>query len=392
MPEKVRIRYWDYIKGLCLIMVLFNHFQIINHFYAPVYNTIAFFHLGAFFVAAGFFFNPEKRTFAENVKTRFKGTMLPFWIACVVYAFFEMFRATWMNYLQLKNIPVDTGLSMVWGSLCLPKIEFLQKIFTPFLIQTEIRINDFQPMLPSMVHLWFLPAMFTASVMFYFLAGKTLKNHWIKVVTVVVLVALGTVESISPLIGQLPWGLTRGFVGAALMLCGFWIKQYKLLEIKNIPVIIISILLCIGITILIVLSNTPASWVIFPKTYYGPALIFIGSICGTWCYLWLFKAFDKLKVEWPKAAIEWVGKYSMEIYLWHILIRDTLAYIYLHIRGIEPVRDPFLYCLLPDDGISVAVNCLGIVLSIVLLGTFEILKHKWSEKRNNHDRSIQEKN
>lgn len=380
MSEKVRIRYWDYIKGLCLIMVLFNHFQISNHFYSPVYNTIAFFHLGAFFVAAGFFFNPEKRTFAENVKNRFKGTMIPFWIACVVYAFFELFRATWMNYLQPQFIPVDTGVSMIWGSLCLPRINFFQKILNPFLVQTEDRLKNFQPMLPSMVHLWFLPAMFTASVMFYYLAKKTLKNHWIKILTILCLVLLGSIESFIPLMSQLPWGLSRGFIGAALMLCGFWIKHYKLLEIKNIPMIVISILVCIGITVLIVVTNTEAIWVVFPKTYYAPVFIFIGSICGTWCYLWLFKAFDKINVEWPKNAIEWVGKYSMEIYLWHILIRDTLAFIYLHIRELEPVRDPFLYGLLPDDGISIAVNCVGVVLSIIILGTFEKFKHRWSEK------------
>ena len=214
--------------------------------------------------------------------------------------------------------------------------------------------------------------MFTAYVIFSSVVKIVRKNHLSKVLVVIFLVLLASVEVVFPQACQLPFGLGRGLIGATFMLFGFWIKDYKLIENKSggyyILTNALSLILFVGA--LYIGSNGSA----FVSSYYGPYGVlsvfatFIGGAAGVWIVLSLCMIIEKLPTRQIKKLLSYTGRNVMTVYAWHMAVKFLLDAVYICIikasdfsvldgykMGLMPENASFFMCF---EAISVIVICL----------------------------------
>ena len=74
---KRRLQYVDMMKGLAILAVVFFHLTAPCGFKSVLEHITECFVIGFFFFS-GYFYKVGKRTIGEEIKIRFKGTMVPF--------------------------------------------------------------------------------------------------------------------------------------------------------------------------------------------------------------------------------------------------------------------------------------------------------------------------
>ena len=363
----------DYAKGIMILVVILDHTGGVPFNFLPCV-------LALFFVAAGFTHNPGKRTVGESIIRRFKGIMFPYWkyMAFVALIFIPL-RDLCLGIFSWMRFP--QGLEgMIWGSTFAP---FKLTGYKPFYLLGQY-IPGVDPAMKeealsgTATPMWFLPAMFCASVLFYVLVDWCEKNSIRKILAIIGLMFLCSLERIVPVLYQLPWGMGPGCMGAAFMLCGYWLKKMNLLSDggktggKSWLVLGVSLVVFIILAYFINPGVQVISW-----SYYGPfgvwsiPLSLIIGISGSYCFLFLCTFIPRIDSARFKTLLKDSGRASLRTLCLHlpiINIIDAVPVLLFHIT-IKPSTSDLMYLHLNGwvntlyrviEGIVAIIICIAI--------------------------------
>lgn len=317
MDKKKRIEYLDYVKAICIFGVMMEHRLL------RLSGTGAFL-MPSFFIISGFTFSiNSNKSFKEYALKRVKRLLIPYWIMMVIYAVIEVARASLLGYGGV-NILIPALIPAIYGSSknfpCIGAFgRYVYEIMS-YKPQTEGLIDM---ILPSNCFLWFLPAMFSANIVFYFVIKNKRKEWWYNVLAILGLVGLASMETI-PGVVQFPYGLGRGFLGAAFMLIGHMFRESRFLEDSNLVWQIVGMVIAVPISVLSVIYNYECMG--FVRSDYGTHMItdvFISFVCGvafSYVVIMICKSVNKIAIKPLQNFLLLVGSNSMGFYLWHILI------------------------------------------------------------------------
>ena len=360
--ESERIRWIDACKAVCILLVVLLHSGL------ETVQRFSIFMMPAFFALSGFVYSPDKRSRGAFIRERFRRLVLPFWGLNVLYAAVEAVRSAVLGYGGLRNL-LTFPVYMAYGSSILAPATGLTGLVSGIAYPYPMAFGRTYIVSPSANHLWFLPAMFSGSVLFCLLEKITRKGPLPKLLAVTGLLGLACFESAADAVRQLPWGLGTGSFGAACMLCGQWAKRYRLTEKGRafawwtalaglVPAVLAE---CLGSTGVALISS-----------YYGPhgiwsvLLTFAGGLGGAWTLACLMKALDT-----PRGTLVRVlspaGRASMRVYEYHMVFLFLLGYAFLAVSGTEPQLDGWLLGFLPvNAGTAVFLIAESLVITGLL--------------------------
>lgn len=214
-----RKKYIDIAKGIGILLVLIGHIDWGNYILT---NTIYSFHMPLFFVIAGYTFNYEK--YEKNIKmlitSKFKSLMLPY------IAFSSILIIFSWNQLENKNA-----------------FQILYTIAYGIGVKFPIWI---------MVPLWFLPALFVAIILHFFVLKLTRKNNrYIRLLIIVIFSLIGYFITQYYNKGlYCLWSIDLALMSLIFIYIGMKCREYKLVE--NIDKLKIYKKICIAIVIIII--------------------------------------------------------------------------------------------------------------------------------------------
>lgn len=147
MDANKRLKYFDVVKGIGILLVIIGHLQgddifSLSPYILPFCTWIFSFHMPLFFIVSGMLINYRKDKeipFSTLVKKRFKGIMIPYFCFSLIY------------------------LSVVFYAL------FIQKSIMPETLYVNLWyvFSTY-----GMSVLWFLPTLFFGEILFLFLLKK----------------------------------------------------------------------------------------------------------------------------------------------------------------------------------------------------------------------------
>ncbi len=362
MKNNRRLDFIDLGKTIALIFILLIH----NGF--SELNNVVLFAIPLFFFSSGYLFTPGKRTLKQTAIAQFKKILLPFWGLMIVYAAVELIRAPYVGYGEPDII--RPTINAIYGSSALPNPNGI------FDVLQSIRTYNSDPrsivlISPTDCHLWFLPAFFTASIIFTFIAERVRKLN-IRIITIIALVFLSSLESVIPELYQLPYGIGRGFMGAAFMLVGFEMRKIAIFSPEKRPVA--TALFAIGLSVAVIsilMGSTGSAYIV---SYYGQYgilstyLTFIGGLGGSFCVLYICKFLSGAISISEKSLSTIIGRDTMIIYGWHFLIIFILDLLYINVFSLSFEPDIYYMALLPVDSawwymilkvVAVIAICIG---------------------------------
>ena len=361
--NKGYIEYLDYCRafGAFVIIMLHSGIDSVQNFFI--------FALPMFFVLSGFVYDPDKQTKRDYIKGRFKRLVIPFWGVTAMYMIVEAVRSAVLGYGTLHNL-ITFPVYMIYGSSILPPVTGISEIIAKYSYPYSMAFGRVYIASPSANHLWFLPALFTGSIMFCILEEKTRKSILSKMIAIVFLLAIAYFDSSIALIKQLPWGIGTGAFGAACMLCGYWVRKNRVLE-KDVKILIPSVV--IGLLLAVLAEYLGSTGGAMISSYYGPrgvwsvCLTFAGGLGGAWFVICLMKGLYESPIKRLKRGLALVGKASMQIYEYQMLLLFVFGYLFLMVSGTTPQPDVWLLGfvpLTPATIVFLVAESLAIVVSI----------------------------
>ncbi|MBR5501646.1 MAG: acyltransferase [Oscillospiraceae bacterium] len=360
-----RLDYLDYAKALAIIFIVSIHVGF------SAINQVVRFSTPLFFLATGYSHRPGKRTLQEDAALRFKAILLPFWKFMAFYTVVEMLRAPLFGY-GTAEIAIPSLAKLIYGSGVLP----IETGTTGFL--KEIMSYKAQPaygvdvILPTSCHLWFLPAMFTGYVMFAALADWSQKNFGRKLISLVTLLLLASVEVVFPAVRQLPYGIGRGAMGAAFMLAGFWLRSGGAEEFsrgRRAAVIAAAALVYIGALCLKLDGSSMVRSVYGPYGALGIPITFFGCAAGAWLLIELCRGIEKLPLTGLKRFLSFTGRNVMTVYSLHMAVKFLLDVFYVSVLhgGDGALLDEYKMGLLPGQSFWYMLLEVAVIIAVCLL-------------------------
>lgn len=374
-----RVNYIDYAKALCIVLVVFIHTGF------SALNNIILFVMPLFFAATGFTFSLGKRTAWQNIVIRFKSIMIPYFLLMLIYTLIEMLRAHLFGYGD-ATIAYPSLVNTFYGSGIMPFeggfFDTLKEIMS-YKAQPQTGVDM---ILPSNCHLWFLPAMFTAYVLFVLIVKATRRSHLLKGVSICILLLLSASEVAFSQLCQLPFGLGRGAIGAAFMLCGFWMKQYNLLQERSKGYYILTN--CIALLLFIGALLLGSNGSVFVRSVYGPygalsvLITFVGGLAGIWLVLSLCMLLEKVPFSLPKRCLSYIGKNVMTVYAWHMAVKFVFDALYICVFNSSDftLLDEFKMGLMPQSSLWFMIFEAIAVIAVCAL--FSVVKDKYKFTKN----------
>ncbi len=332
---KTRENFLDYGRAICIILV------VLTHLATPNITYTVFLLMTYFFFSSGYVTKKSSLTFKEYAFKKFKALIIPYYVMTLFYGIFEILRAYYLGYGDYRIILVAL-VNMIYGSGELPRFgKFSEYINSLKFIRTYSVDLITETILPTTCHLWFLPALFCASILFYVYINKIRKHKWNDIIAIILLVLLASTESLSH--PQLPYGLGRGFWGCACMIVGYNAKELNIFTTntgkKYICVISLALFL-----LSLYFKAYKASLVTSHYGFYGiwsVWVVLIGGTSGSIFFSYIFIVIDKLLKEKDNVLL-YIGRNTMPIYLWHMFFINVYGLLLLKLLHIEPTLNSYL--------------------------------------------------
>lgn len=368
--NKERLDYIDYVKAICIFWVLMEHRLL-----RP--DGVGAFMIPAFFIVAGYTYSPGTAGFMDYAIRRGKRLLVPYWIMMAFYAVVEAVRAPLFGYAG-ADIIIPALIPALYGSSRnLPCIgEFGQYVLN--IMSYKPQVPGFIDMiLPSNCFMWFLPAMFSANIVFYFVSKYRKNTRWYDGLAIFGLLALTSLETLPGMI-QLPYGLGRGFMGAAFMLLGLKLRETDYPADNHMTGQLLCLCIAIPISVLSVVYEYDCLG--FVVSYYGahlPVDVFISFICGTafsYVVIFICKLISKAPVKPLCSFLSLAGSNSMGLYLWHMLI-FFLGDLFM-VFGMKETLSPGFFFMECFAGKCFAYRWLMVILAYVFLTGIAYLRKK----------------
>ncbi|MBR6283936.1 MAG: acyltransferase [Muribaculaceae bacterium] len=200
--QKQRLPYIDFMKGLCILLIVQQHIDIDHNFYPSIHPqlnpALQSFRIPMYYFLSGIFFKTYNG-FSDFLRRKVNNMIIPL-------LFFEVLAllVAWPVAMYKQSHGIDSTVGFSW-----------MYIFDPFTIRAW---HYTYPM-------WFLLSLFEVNVMFY-LIQKYLSSVW-RVVAVVFLAAMGYACAYWHV--QLPLHFDTALVGIPYFMLGWYVKQKDVL-------------------------------------------------------------------------------------------------------------------------------------------------------------------
>lgn len=359
--DESRSQIIDIAKGVLIIAVVFSHTWFANVQLLADYFPYA---MPAFFFLSGYTYN-RKRTYFSNISRRFIRLVVPY------ICFGAICNLLYPVYLSLsKTLAAPGAYKTLWiASLKVDAINMLMS--TP---------------------MWFLAALFTASIIFFIIVDATQDNILKTSIAALLLLAVAVIIDIYKK-DLLPWFIDLAPYAAAFMIIGAYFGNKKLFSKLSLKSIIIGILLLAVSYYLNSLfpgsAKTSVVSYIEPKKWYGVLTAFCIGLCGSLGVLSISGLLSKVPVI--RKVLAWSGKNSIWILCIHYCV-IMLVELVLFNKGILSnsinqvvAVELFGYGHVSDTKKDIIIKIAIAVLSIVISGIYALIHNyiKGKIKGNN---------
>lgn len=286
-----RERYLDIARALAIIFIVVGHTLVHSEHCYYIFKMLYGFHVALFFVISGYSFKVDNLSFWAFLKKKFLRIMLPYFI----WAF-------------LFLIPYFAFGSGVGESVGVSSSFNLKEMLLNVLYG-----NGNMEALKQNSSLWFLPALFSMEIIYYFvikIIGLFKRNGATKFILFIPIIAVAFLAAYCLKI-QLPWGINTALVMGIFFYFGWILKSidYADKKIFTNPLFMVSMFAFGAASIL---AN---SLVMCIDYVYGNLVLCILS--GITMALGVFAISVKVK---SCAWLEYIGRNTMGILIFHKLI------------------------------------------------------------------------
>lgn len=346
--NKARNTAFDFIKGLAITSVVMGHTRAFSNV-MPFFNL---WHVGAFFIIAGWFFSAKSWDDIGNAGLflwkKTKRIWWPFVLWCSLFIIFH-------NFLFALNVfSSNTDMAWMWLSPDYYRIWSLQEVVKRLPPVLLLKGNACQ-----LGQLWFLRVLFFASV-FYCLLGRVLtlfKLNRLFWLSCAALLSLCSARYYYPR----PLSTVMGYAGGKPVLMAFplihlgWLLRSFRIDYSNMGKREVA---CWGTVCFIVLLTLMSIGSITYSRCQFPSVCFLLLAALSGFYFAMALSF--LPVVSPFFA--YVGRFSMSILIFHFLAYDLIDAFRVMLKGL-PWEYMSAFPILPADwrwGVCYVVAGIGI--------------------------------
>ena len=284
-----RINYIDIARGLAIIFIVFSH-AIGESLHCKVLFKFLFsFHVVLFFVLSGYTFNLKEKNPFKFIKNKFLRIMIPYFIWALLFLIPYM--------LFGHNIGEALGINSSFNL----KIQLKNILYG----------NGINGALKQNTSLWFLPALFSTEVLYYFIIKNIHpKNTPIKFILLMFLIIIAYLFDTFFLI-NLPWGINSAIVIGVFYYFGYLCKELNLFnKDKLFKKRYIFILIIIGL-----LSNHFNIKISYLGYKYGNLILaFLSGISFSIISIYIAFKINRNKI------LEYIGRNTLGILIFHKII------------------------------------------------------------------------
>jgi len=323
----------DIVKGLAIFLVIFGHVISSNACFLEINinNLIYIFHMPLFFIISGILISHKKdTTFLKFIKQKAKSIMIPYFVFSILsFLYWYLIERKFRGNITMS--PSDI-------------------FFNIFIMKTS---GDL--LIPNIV-LWFLPCMFVANIIFYFI--RKLDKKYIRIIISIILFLIGYIFSIKNIV--LPFSFDTALIAILFLDFGYEISDIilnKKIEKISLTQTFVGIILLIGIYVICFIYNGNIS--MLGHQYGSPLMFFLGAICGS--SLIYFISYYISKLSFTNKIISFLGKNSLVIMLTHEPIKRIIIFIISKLFHIEEIV--LRNNIMPSIIITIIIIC--VILPII---------------------------
>jgi len=292
----------DVAKGIGILLVVVGH--AINYLNPEnttatltlIRDLIYSFHMPLFFFLSGFLLHYTAIP-REFMLKKVKKLVIPYFVSYILLSLF-----LFISYLLIKIPDSFSGFHYFLGMLYGTIVGFIQ--------QTHADILN---------PLWFLPALFCALLIGYFLLYIFEKDQILGSLSLLVTICIGYVCGLSSI--HLPWGFDIAMVAQAFVIPGYYIRKSGYSEIQKVSVFSMGLLL-LGFVAAYSLNGPPAMAV---GHYNDLFFFFIAALCGV---IGICIVSYYLSLSSPiEGILSFFGKNSLIILCFHMLPYTGIHYV-----------------------------------------------------------------
>ena len=349
-----RLGYVDIAKGMMILAVVFSHAWFAN---SDILADFLPFSMPVFFFLSGYTYKPG-RGFGRNLWKRVLGLLVPYALFCAVCNLFFPVYAGLVKQISMMSFSFLPNQRELW--LAVLKADALGMLMST-------------PM-------WFLPSLFTASVLFFLVADKTRDSLlWTALAAAAGLLLTLGIELIKP--GQLPWYVDLAPYAAALMLLGSYCGAKGLfarLSVKN--VVLGLVLLAAAEALNRVFPGSARTSIvqyIESGALYGVLTAFVIAVTGCIGTLCVARLLEH--VPGVRTVLTWLGRNSLWILCIHYCF-IMLVELWLYTKGmlsnsLLDVVSNQLYGFgrVSDTGRDIALKCAVAIVSIGVSAVYALV-------------------
>lgn len=344
--------YMYYARALAIIVVVYTHVGFSS------LGNIMLFAMPLFFFQAGWFYKPAGRSLRQEAAASFKKLMVPFYAFMAFYAVLGMIREVFFGYAGPDSIWCSV-VNTVWGSSLVPNFggRYAEILEAGKPYNTSPLRNSVDVISPINCHLWFLPAMFTGRLIFCAFVQKV-KTPASRLALLAALVGAASAEGVlctQYQLFQLPLGLGRGFIAAAWMLAGFWLREKGLFSKWGAGTKSSALVIAASAAAAVTAGALGSNGAVMIRSYYGPHgvlsvyLTYIGGLGALILVIYLCRFLEKAGCAGIKRGLLIVGEHTIAVYLWHMTAKTVLDILYCLALGHTVALDEFMMGMMPDE-------------------------------------------
>lgn len=283
---KKRLNYIDIAKAFAIFYIVLGHTIVHSQNSYLVLRFVCSFHVVLFFVLSGFTFKVNN-SFKQFVKKKFLRILLPYlvWAILFLLPYYVLGRSTAQELGTSQSFNIWKMLSNI------------------------LYANGNNAALKQNSSLWFLPALFTIEMGYYFIIKFTTNNLKKEIPTLFILMTLGYVFSKQSYL-ILPWGINTFINIGYFFYIGYLLNEYNILEKFNTKILTL-ICLIFGSFCCYFGNKIHLSYIDF---YYGNYIYMILS----GLFLSIFTICLSRWIN-KNTILEYVGKNTMGILIFHKL-------------------------------------------------------------------------
>lgn len=329
--KKERIPYIDIARALSIAVLVLGHTLGYSEHSKVVYKLIYSFVVPLFFFISGYVMDVQKKAI-PFIKQRFFRIMVPYFLWSLVFI----------------------GIYMIIGGDSADALHVSKQNSALVLLRNTLYGIGKDGALQHNSSLWFLPALFTMEVMYYFVISITNRLHDIRfdLLMGIGLFVIGIISS-KHLTVDLPWGINTALVAGPYFYVGHLLRKHdmvgKLCE-NHFSVFMMAGL--VGVWICAALSNKLLAFMSYSygNMWWG----YLSGISMSVIALVIARCIQHAKI------LEYVGRSTLSIMLFHklpVIVFQTKAEV---VSGL--LKNSNVYC---EVTVALVVTAIAICFSLV---------------------------